>query len=1571
LLSTMSDNFREVPVKTVIKLGFVPRWMVCGPFLAGNKDDIYRRFRMGRLDAPDTDPLGGERFVNPAPGMSHESSLVPGEEVVWREATSESPFLTLSAQFPGAEHGLAYAATQIKSQSECMLICDFRPRAVGRMFLNQRILSPDRGLVQVPLKAGNNRLLVKVLGGSVRGVGWGSLCKFFQARSVGKTGIFTTGPASTGFYRGTAPSPESEVEFILGNTTGSDVVDIAVSLSCGDVEVSRAIEVIRGRETRRFRFGLPIPEGGFGEDRLKLEVLIGNSRLSLRSAMGDVNPPKEDGMTFLGIGFHCDPIWTNTQSMYNDISLNNVTQYLNFCRADPDYRVILHELDYLKPYLDFYPGDRDYMKRLAKEGRVILGGSYNEPNEKNISGEQLIRNIMYGKLFATSQFGVDPEVYHAWDVFGHIPQLSQILSKCGFKGVVWSKAVRGFPMLFRHMALDGSTVLHRRVHYGFDTGDFDELRERCYSGLAEMKSLGHSVDLRMNSDDFRSPTAWMLGRSAELISLLPGVKPADPAEFFGEILKEESRGIPVQFTSRDASQYHIGTSQSRIELKIANRLGEIGLYNAELLSTLASMLGRPYPDLALDKAWRQLLFNSHHDAITGTSCDKSYLDMLQAYRDALSHVGREVGEALQYIAETVDTSGTDGIPITVFNSLNWDRVDIARARINFSKAVANFKVLGPDGKKVPHCTLDTDTDERGIRSATVEFVAEVPSVGYATYTVTPLEGGRPPRFRNKDGPAEIENEFFKVSVDPSRGGGISSIFDKRSGRELVPGDSDYLANEIALLKEKNERHEPSWEFHTIGDRLFSGGYPAECEVSTCGPVSRIVVRNVIGETCQLVREIYLRRGIDRIDLSTEIRGYRDEDDLFVALFPQDIRGGAPTYEERFGAILRHPGRHMFDYRTWRMDAFSDCAIHSSQNFFDVGSTTKVRFVDTNARTVASAPMGSVLMVLPHSKEVQYISRRLQKALANRGVLTTPVFEDGDAPRREGLPHQDSTEAVEINGYISSTNFRLSLGVAGENSYAVSILEQVDDDRVKEFRNRVAKLGFDFLITRDSSVPEGWDPVPVLLVEARNSESLERAVDFLVEGLTTGDLILPGHSNDLGDVSVDDYGMSIINRGNMTGTVEPDGTMTLFLKHTANWSRVHLEEKFVPERMDHRFIYSLYPHQGSWREASSYRRGWEFNNPLICAQTGKHGGVLPAKHSFLVVSAKNVVLSAMKPAGNPVAGFLSTPSDPNRGILLRAYDAEGRQAVSNFEFAFPIENAWRTDMLEERESPVEISGCSFSDDIKPFSVETYEVEPSSVIRESKDDALPALVEDVQPVYSKYWRENLSAAPLGYQPVAISILGTPITEAGGRGTTVNRISVSIVNDYADRSIEGNAVLEGPEGWRIEPGKIWYEIPPLGHESYDVFVSFSGPRRTGLLRARLTHGGQVYQDVIEIGEQSKITYTGGGSVYQDVLKEQVERELGWSIRNEGNRILVRVENPYNERVQGGVALIGSIGTWSPLEAGDYSISEVTPLVRSFDLPAKTKEVLEFSLADGNAHFWLYAKLFYMGRTRYLRVR
>ena len=135
-------------------------------------------------------------------------------------------------------------------------------------------------------------------------------------------------------------------------------------------------------------------------------------------------------------------------------------------------------------------------------------------------------------------------------------------------------------------------------------------------------------------------------------------------------------------------------------------------------------------------------------------------------------------------------------------------------------------------------------------------------------------------------------------------------------------------------------------------------------------------------------------------------------------------------------------------------------------------------------------------------------------------------------------------------------------------------------------------------------------------------------------------------------------------------------------------------------------------------------------------------------------------------------------------------------------------------------------------------------------------------------------------------------------------------------------------------------------------------------------MAHDGQVLEDVIEVGEQSKLTYTGGGSVYQDVLRVQIERALEWRIMREGTKALVRVTNPYNEPVDGGVALIAPLETWSAAEVSEYSIHPMGPAVLPFHLGPKSEQILEFDLGRENPHYWAYAKLYYMGRAEYRRV-
>ena len=78
--------------------------------------------------------------------------------------------------------------------------------------------------------------------------------------------------------------------------------------------------------------------------------------------------------------------------------------------ADPDYKFVLAELDYLKPYWDVYPGGPGVPAPTAgaRAGWSSMGGTYNEPNTNLTSAESTIRNAIYGVGYQRDVLGASP-----------------------------------------------------------------------------------------------------------------------------------------------------------------------------------------------------------------------------------------------------------------------------------------------------------------------------------------------------------------------------------------------------------------------------------------------------------------------------------------------------------------------------------------------------------------------------------------------------------------------------------------------------------------------------------------------------------------------------------------------------------------------------------------------------------------------------------------------------------------------------------------------------------------------------------------------------------------------------------------------------------------------------------------------------------------------------------------------------------------------------------------------------------------------------------------------------------
>jgi alpha-mannosidase len=182
------------------------------------------------------------------------------------------------------------------------------------------------------------------------------------------------------------------------------------------------------------------------------------------------------------------------------------------------------------------------------------------------------------------------------------------------------------------------------------------------------------------------------------------------------------------------------------------------------------------------------------------------------------------------------------------------------------------------------------------------------------------------------------------------------------------------------------------------------------------------------------------------------------------------------------------------------------------------------------------------------------------------------------------------------------------------------------------------------------------------------------------------------------------GISLINRG-IAGNNVVDGVMMLsLLKCTAlkeGYGEVGGFRQGIPtdrgyeKGVEHKFDYALMPHPNDWQHAQSYRRGMEFNVPLLSVNGRKQEGRLPAKSSFCSCSAANVVLSSVEPGAN--------------SITLRVYEAEGSATTNvSLRLEADVVSVTETDLTGAAIREIDIDGRSgaICFDIGAFEIKTF-------------------------------------------------------------------------------------------------------------------------------------------------------------------------------------------------------------------------------------------------------------------------
>ena len=394
--------------------------------------------------------------------------------------------------------------------------------------------------------------------------------------------------------------------------------------------------------------------------------------------------------------FHYDPVWWNTQGQFTEARLSLpdedgrvpdvrsafelVGAHLDKARRDADYKFVLAEIDYLKPYFDAFPQDRQDLRRLMAEGRVeIVGGNYNEPNTNLISAESVIRNAVYGIGFQRDVFGGDPRSAWMLDAFGHDPGYPGLMAAAGLTSSAWARgpfhqwgpsgAEGGdrrmqFGTEFEWISPDGRGLLTAYMAHHYGAGwrlhtlpDLQAAELEAYGqfrGLAQVATT-RNVLLPVGSDHV-IPARWVtdIHRDWNQRYVWPRFTTAVPREFFDAVRAEAGsggrEGAWITPQTRDMNPVYTGKDVSYIDTKQAQRAIETAVAEAERLATLAWLAGAPYPHAALDKAWRLLAFGAHHDGITGVESDQVYLDLLGGWREAWELGSAARRDAAAYLA---------------------------------------------------------------------------------------------------------------------------------------------------------------------------------------------------------------------------------------------------------------------------------------------------------------------------------------------------------------------------------------------------------------------------------------------------------------------------------------------------------------------------------------------------------------------------------------------------------------------------------------------------------------------------------------------------------------------------------------------------------------------------------------------------------------------------------------------------------------------------------------------------------------------------------------------------------
>lgn len=499
---------------------------------------------------------------------------------------------------------------------------------------------------------------------------------------------------------------------------------------------------------------------------------------------------------------HWDREWYFSTEESRILLVNNMKEIMDMLENNPDYPyfVMDGQTAILEDYLAVKPQDKERIKKLVEEGKLIIGPWYTQTDEMVVGGESIVRNLLYG-IKDCGEFGDYMKIGYLPDSFGQSAQMPQILNGFDIKhSMFWrgcSERKGTGKTEFNWTSDDGSEVVVQMLPLGYAIGkylptDIDALKnrmEKYFPVLDRGATTEHEI--LPNGHDQMPVQKNIFDVIEKLKELYPDREffLSRYENIFEQLEKESNRDtISGEFLDGKYMRVHRSIFSTRMDIKAANARIESKITNIlEPLASIAYSLGFEYHHGLIELIWKEIMKNHAHDSIGCCCSDKVHKEIMNRFLLAEENVDRLIEFYKRKITDAISCEKALD-KLTIFNLMPYEREEIIRAQI--ITKMKSFEMVNDEDIKLDFQVIHKEEIDAGLIDRqivhygnydpfmiyTIEFKDVVPAMGYKTYLIKESEFMIEKEYEAVN---KIDNDFYEIEVNEN---GTLKILDKKMNK---------------------------------------------------------------------------------------------------------------------------------------------------------------------------------------------------------------------------------------------------------------------------------------------------------------------------------------------------------------------------------------------------------------------------------------------------------------------------------------------------------------------------------------------------------------------------------------------------------------------------------------------------------------------------------------------------------------------------------------------------------------------------------------------------------------------